>query len=576
MKKTTVVLSVATFTATCLWFLQFQTKKENKDDHDQRRRRPRPIHQFTSALAVVESSHLYQLLYSRILVLPQPSILSPFSFSSLVRITQSSLRAFLYATLYSFTGILNAQRIVSSFIHSSISSPLLNRSALLKSPHVQFTTSTEAQQLHLARAQGALQKNGYKVHMFVKMTATTGWDEHLQQNAIAEETMNRYNRPSPNRPTVETKNNITTSMSMSTPVQPARHMRLSSGLTWKCELCGERSTMSALECPICGTVRPVNPPQKGELEEATPVKTQEDVKKAAATRRRQRAVLEQARRRATVRSQKVETVSSSSSSSSSASSSSPSSSDASDVETSTSSSFSSKYAIVNLQLLCPKHVTSMDVGRLYGSIMTIFAALEQFSNGALAKCTVVPKLNDTDNRYEIFVTFAVLANVVDLSSISQTIEYITDLLQLNRIDLTTCINEDSWQSMLLDKDTLFEDLLAIDQVIDRLTIKGTNRVRHGNEHTAWSTVMRYVLGTIPGAIASEMFLYNLRWSRIPQCIRSLHELYNDLIRYGQLQASTSIVFNIIKKQWVTMQPSIDRIHSITVSSSTGSFGIDIE
>jgi hypothetical protein len=88
--------------------------------------------------------------------------------------------------------------------------------------------------------------------------------------------------------------------------------------------------------------------------------------------------------------------------------------------------------------------------------------------------------------------------------------------------------------------------------------------------------MRYVLGTIPGAIASEMFLYNLRWSRIPQCIRSLHELYNDLIRYGQLQASTSIVFNIIKKQWGTMQPSIDRIHSITVSSSTGSFGIDIE
>lgn len=218
----------------------------------------------------------------------------------------------------------------------------------------------------------------------------------------------------------------------------------------------------------------------------------------------------------------------------------------------------------------------MDVGRLYGSIMTIFAALEQFSNGALAKCTVVPKLNDTDNRYEIFVTFAVLANVVDLSSISQTIEYITDLLQLNRIDLTTCINEDSWQSMLLDKETLFEDLFAIDQVIDRLTIKGTNRVRHGNEHTAWSTVMRYVLGTIPGAIASEMFLYNLRWSRIPQCIRSLHELYNDLIRYGQLQASTSIVFNIIKKQWGTMQPSIDRIHSITVSSSTGSFGIDIE
>ena len=218
----------------------------------------------------------------------------------------------------------------------------------------------------------------------------------------------------------------------------------------------------------------------------------------------------------------------------------------------------------------------MDVGRLYGSIMTIFAALEQFSNGALAKCTVVPKLNDTDNRYEIFVTFAVLANVVDLSSISQTIEYITDLLQLNRIDLTTCINEDSWQSMLLDKETLFEDLFAIDQVIDRLTIKGTNRVRNRNEHTAWSTVMRYVLGTIPGAIASEMFLYNLRWSRIPQCIRSLHELYNDLIRYGQLQASTSIVFNIIKKQWVTMQPSIDRIHSITVSSSTGSFGIDIE
>ena len=556
---------------------------------------PRTVAHFTSALLVYNTSKIYTHINT---LLTLPNICQPFHLSSIFRITASTCRAFFYAGLYtigSFKSSRHVPTLVSSILaafHSSIQTP----------PQVQFTSEVEAStathRLNIERGQGLLHAQGIESHqicLFVKTTAKTNWDEHLTS---APEQDSNSSSTSSGSSSSSSSSSSSTDPTQSTPTRfNPRHLRKCSGLTWKCELCGERSVMHSMECPICGAIRPLNPPQKGDLEEQTPTKVPDDEERTTAEHQRQQLVQEQARRRARSRAQSVESVATSPSPSSSTR--------VSPVASPTSTTFTpplhrvhpvhpvqstqspqspqspsthQDYAIVNMVLLCPMHVTSMDVGRLYGSIMTIFAALEQFSDGALKKCTATPKLinaPENETRYEIVVTFAVRTDVVDLSSSSQAVQYTMNALGLEEMEMTTSIRTDSWHSIFNNTLHLNTELAAMDHVFDRLHVTGSSL--HTSAATIpWSTAMLYILSTVPSAIASEVLVYNLRWPRIPQCIQYLHELTNDLYRWGMSQNSIAMVFNIIQKQWKTMKPGIDQIYSITVSSSQGSFGMQCQ
>ena len=157
-------------------------------------------------------------------------------------------------------------------------------------------------------------------------------------------------------------------------------------------------------------------------------------------------------------------------------------------------------------------------------------------------------------------------------------QYILDVFNFEKMSLTTCINRDVFSKMINSSNTLKNNLLYIDSIIDRLTIIGsTKRSCDGTSSSAsWSTCMMWLFSTIPCTIMNDILLHNLRWPIIPKTIASLHMLYNDIIRWGYTKKSITIVLNIIRKQWITMKPSIEHIHSLNVSSSKGSFGITVD
>lgn len=250
--RTAAVTSLSVATVYLIYKLVF-IKKRDEEEEEILPREERNVYQYETALEVYETSNFYNVLYSKIMLLPKP-FWKPLSLSSILRVTSISFRTFFLATIYTFTGILNTKRIVPSLMHSVFISEYQAKSILLNIPNIEYQSKVEMSsisnhqrstyQLDIVRGQGKFEDcdvNGHKVCIFVKTTAKDGWDDYLRKNIM--ETSDKNDNKSLNCGG-SSKSNGNVGINTSTPI-PTRHMRKSSGLTWKCELCGERSEMSA-------------------------------------------------------------------------------------------------------------------------------------------------------------------------------------------------------------------------------------------------------------------------------------------------------------------------------------------
>ena len=407
--KKTILITTTTTITTLILLYRYLTPSLPPENEDQSKNPspPRNITHLPTSEAVIETSSLMTFIYTKFLTLPQP-IWRPLTFTSITNMISITFRAFILSLQYTFTGTFAFKYHLPIFLRLILSP--LNRTSLLTKPTLRYTSGIETlhatptvstrrniHQINIQRGQGLFIHHAHNLHCYMTTIAKPGWDSHLTQEEYKEEDEEEDDE---NDTFDDALLNTTTTKGRS-----RRHMRKASGLTWKCELCGERSAMNHDACMICGTKRPEIVPQKGDLEEATPTQDQQKEELIRQNRMNQRV---QRRKRKL----QMDNVNSSSPSKPM---------EASKISTSTSnetneskehnvaslplssSSLSSvdvnEYAVVELLLLCPKEVTSMDVGRLYGSIMTIFAAVEQF--GLLKNCVVTPNYNQDESRNEI-------------------------------------------------------------------------------------------------------------------------------------------------------------------------------
>ena len=632
--------ALATVVAIYKWTTPFEEEEDEEDATTTEISATRSVEHHPTALSVVESSKLYQLLWNKLLALPHP-LWRPLTSTSLYQLAWIQLRAIYVATVFTLSGSLNLDTHVPIFVRSFLH-PFERTGSLSASPHVGFSSELQTSadnelrwmhQLLIQRQQGSLQDccvDGYKVQVSVKATPSLGWDNYLRQSDQGgqsgqsdqndqgdqgDQSGQGDQADQSSRQTAagkEAQSNTT-----ATPNRPpTRHMRLSSGLTWKCALCGERSEIHKFECSVCGTARPSIIPKRGELEETTPTKTQEESAREEEEQRRRMAQQNRLRRQRTGSGQAnspartspptssppspSSPVSSSSTSSSSSSSSYTSSSSSSSY---TSSSSSSSYTVINLILVCPKQVTSMESGRLYGSIMTIFAAIEQFSNGAVENCTVTPR-QDEDGRYEIDVKFSLRDNVLDLPTkqITKTMEK----FHIEEIKVSTSIIATCWIDIISNDSNLWNTMSHIDSVVDGLQLQiSTSRSAaatalgggggggsggggsgggsgsgsgSGNESggMGWFLTMAFLCATLPTYIVAEIVSSNFKCSRLPRAISYAHALVDDCKRWGRSQESTKMVLEIVTQQWSKMKPFIENIRSVTISSKDGTIELDCE
>ena len=411
LKKSILITTTTTITTLILLY-KYLTPSLPPENEDQSKNPspPRNITHLPTSEAVIETSSLMTFIYTKFLTLPQP-LWRPLTFTSITNMISITFRAFILSLQYTFTGTFAFKHHLPIFLHLILSP--LNRTSLLTKPTLQYTSGIETlhatptvstrrniHQINIQRGQGLFIHHAHNLHCYMTTIAKPGWDNHLTQTEYKEEDEEEDDEKDDTFD--DALLNTTTTKGRS-----RRHMRKASGLTWKCELCDERSAMNHDACMICGTKRPEIVPQKGDLEEATPTQDQKKEELVRQNRMNQRVQ----RRKRKLQMDSSNTNSPSPSQPMEASKiSTPTSNETTENNennvaslplSSSSASLAdvNEYAVVELLLLCPKEVTSMDVGRLYGSIMTIFAAVEQF--GLLKNCVVTPNYNQDESRNEI-------------------------------------------------------------------------------------------------------------------------------------------------------------------------------
>ena len=548
---------------------------DDDDDDDNNSSVVPTAQRYRSVISIFFSSKLYKFLNTKLFTLPQPLYRS-LTLVSVYHLCCLTFRTVALATLYSVTGSFPVRQLVPSAVKAVLAPLELSRS-LLATPKVTFTSTLESFKVTVQRGQGTFQDSnveGHRVRCFINTKSNPGWDDYLKEEDEAEEDEEDEEDEEMEDDTFDEGSTHTARI-----VTSQRHMRMASGLTWKCELCGERTPMNRIECPTCGTDRPSLVPQKGEMEEATPTKTQEDDEKAAKERRRKRQQRRNRRRRRRLEMGSRQDDSSSSTSTSTSSSSSSSSSDIDgNIET------CGGYAIVDFVLSCPQHVTSMDVGRLFGSIMTIFAAAEKFSDDRVKKCTATPSMNEIDKCHEIRVQFAVsgLSSPSFERMLSHALNMIHSL-SLEEIELETSIRTDVIRSITCNSPMLPGDLIAIDHVVDGLKVKissdrtSTEDVStHSSDQMTWRRTMILLFGTIPCVAACEIIKSNFRWPRAVNTVRYVYELFDDILEFIREKETTKRGLDIVKQQWLKMKPMVENIRHITIQTKYGTIGLEIE
>ena len=231
--------------------------------------------------------------------------------------------------------------------------------------------------------------------------------------------------------------------------------------------------------------------------------------------------------------------------------------------------------------------------------MTIFAAIERFSNGAVENCTVTPR-QDEDGRYEIDVKFSLRDNVLELPTkqITKTMEK----FHIEEIKVSTSIIATCWIDIISNNSNLWSTMAHIDSVVDGLQVQiSTSRSAaatvlggggggggggsdsgsdtgngSGNESggMGWFLTMAFLCATLPTYIVAEIVSSNFKCSSLPRAISYAHALVDDCKRWGRSQESTKMVLMIVTQQWSKMKPLIEKIRSVTISSRDGTIELD--
>jgi hypothetical protein len=219
----------------------------------------------------------------------------------------------------------------------------------------------------------------------------------------------------------------------------------------------------------------------------------------------------------------------------------------------------------------------MESGRLFGSIMTIFAAIEQFSDGAVENCTVTPR-QEEDGRYEIVVQFALRDNFLDFPT-----KFITTTMErfhIEEVSASTSITASCWKDIISNDQNLRSTMSYIDNVLDGLHLQlSTSRSAAstgGESGMGWFSTMVFLFGTLPTYVAAEIVSSNFKCSRLPRAISAAHALVDDCRQWGRSQESAKIVLEIVTQQWIKMKPLIETIRSVTISSKDGTIELGCE
>ena len=136
-----VAAAFAAVVAIYKWTTPFEEEEDEEDATTTEISATRSVEHHPTALSVVESSKLYQLLWNKLLALPHP-LWRPLTSTSLYQLVWIQLRAMYIATVFTLSGSLNLDTHVPVFVRSFLH-PFERTGSLSASPHVDFSSELQ-------------------------------------------------------------------------------------------------------------------------------------------------------------------------------------------------------------------------------------------------------------------------------------------------------------------------------------------------------------------------------------------------------------------------------------------------
>ena len=305
-----------------------------------------------------------------------------------------------------------------------------------------------------------------------------------------------------------------------------RHSRIASGMTWKCDLCGERADMTEIECPYCGNARPAKLPLAGDVE------MQEDGTEGFLDDETDRGK----------NKQEDETI----------------------AETTSVGNGGiaegydpSGWTVVSVDLQCPDNSSKMDVGKLFGALTTLFAALDTLSQGSISHFQGT--VTDDDSSPGLDVRFAIRVDL--LASVSQRLRARAGLdissaaIHAVESNVQLAENPAAWWSVAgLDVETILSVAVQTPSVL-----VGLRPVLVG-------------LGALcGGSVAAEVLARRASWPWGRRLLQAVRVLFTELEDWCMDRERTRPIIKLLRAQATLIGGLVQRVRAMELASATAVF-----